>query len=78
MDPFEIEIIRDIIKFNLKHEIINNVGYIRITSFTEQTESGLLKSIEKIKNETNNKQIGFVLDIRSNPGGLLSQSVKVK
>ena len=78
LDPFEIEIIRDIIKIqSVKHEIINNVGYIRITSFTEQTESGLLKSIEKIKNETNNKQIGFVLDIRSNPGGLLSQSVKV-
>ena len=78
LDPFEVEIIRDIIKIqSVKHEIINNVGYIRITSFTEQTESGLLKSIEKIKNETDNKQIGFVLDIRSNPGGLLSQSVKV-
>ncbi len=78
IDPFEIEIIRDIIKVqSVKEEVINDVGYIRITSFTEQTESGLLKSIKKIKDETNNKQIGFILDVRSNPGGLLSQSVKV-
>ena len=77
-EPFEIEIIRDIIKIqSVKYEIINNVGYLRITSFTEQTESGLIKSIKKIKEELDNKQIGFILDIRSNPGGLLSQSVKV-
>jgi len=78
LDPFEIEIIRDIIKIqSVKHEIINNVGYLRITSFTEQTESGLLQSIKKIKKDLNDKQLGFVLDLRSNPGGLLSQSVKV-
>jgi len=78
IEPFEIEIIRDIIKIqSVKYEIINNVGYLRITSFTEQTESGLLKSIKKIKEELNNKQIGFILDVRSNPGGLLSQSIKV-
>ena len=78
LDPFELEIIRDIIKIqSVKHEIINNVGYLRITSFTEQTESGLLQSIKKIKKDLNDKQLGFVLDVRSNPGGLLSQSVKV-
>jgi len=78
LDPFEIKIVRDIIKIqSVKHEIINNVGYLRITSFTEQTESGLIKSIDAIKEELNNKQLGFVLDIRSNPGGLLNQSIKV-
>ena len=78
LDPFEIKIVRDIIKIqSVKHEIINNVGYLRITSFTEQTESGLIKSIDAIKKELNNKQLGFVLDIRSNPGGLLNQSIKV-
>ena len=77
-EPFEVEIIRDIIKIqSVKYEIINNVGYLRITSFTEQTESGLIKSIKKIKEKLNNKQIGFILDVRSNPGGLLTQSVKV-
>ena len=78
LEPFEVEIIRDIIKIqSVKHEIINNVGYLRITSFTEQTELGLVKSIKAIKEKLNNKQLGFVLDVRSNPGGLLNQSVKV-
>jgi len=78
VENFEVEIIRDIIKIqSVKYEVINNIGYLRITSFTEQTESGLLKSIKKIKEELNNKQIGFILDVRSNPGGLLNQSIKV-
>ena len=77
-ESFEITIIRDIIKIqSVKYEIINNVGYLRITSFTEQTESGLIKSIKAIKKELNKKQLGFILDVRSNPGGLLTQSVKV-
>ena len=78
LEPFEIEIIRDIIKIqSVKYEIINNIGYLRVTSFTEQTESGLIKSIESIKKELNDKQLGFILDLRSNPGGLLTQSIKV-
>ena len=78
VESFEVEIIRDIIKIqSVKYEIIDNIGYLRITSFTEQTESGLLKSIKKIKEELNNNQIGFILDVRSNPGGLLNQSIKV-
>ena len=78
VESFEVNIIRDIIKIqSVKYEIFDNVGYLRITSFTEQTESGLIKYIKKIKEELDNKQIGFILDLRSNPGGLLKQSVKV-
>ena len=48
VDPFEIKIIRDIIKIqSVKSDVFNDVGYLRITSFTEQTESGLIKSIKK-------------------------------
>ncbi len=76
-EPFEVNIIRDIIKIqSVKHEVYNNVGYLRITSFTEQTEDGLLKSINTIQEENKNIK-GYVLDLRSNPGGLLSQAVKV-
>ena len=76
-EPFEIKIIRDIIKIqSVKSEVYDDIGYLRITSFTEQTEDGLLKSISKIQNENKNIK-GFVLDVRSNPGGLLSQAVKV-
>jgi carboxyl-terminal processing protease len=76
-EPFEIKIIRDIIKIqSVKNETYNNIGYLRITSFTEQTEEGLLNSINKIETENTNIN-GYVLDLRSNPGGLLSQAVKV-
>ncbi len=75
-EPFEIEIIRDYIKIrSVKSEVLNNIGYLRITSFNEQTESGLLNAIKKIERE--NKIKGYVLDVRSNPGGLLTQAVKV-
>ncbi len=75
-EPFEIEIIRDYIKIrSVKSEVLNNIGYLRITSFNEQTESGLLDAIKKIEKE--NKIKGYVLDVRSNPGGLLAQAVKV-
>ena len=75
MEPFEVEIIRDIIKIqSVKSDIFDNVGYLRITSFTEQTESGIKK---KIKEDLNGKEIGYILDVRSNPGGLLDQAVKV-
>ncbi len=77
LEPFEVTIIRDIIKIqSVKYEIYNSVGYLRITSFTEQTEQGLLKSIKKIQNENKNIE-GYILDLRSNPGGLLTQAVKV-
>ena len=75
-EPFEIEIIRDYIKIrSVKSEVVNNIGYLRITSFNEQTESGLLDAIKKIEKENQIK--GYVLDVRSNPGGLLTQAVKV-
>ena len=78
VEPFEVEIIRDIIKVqSVKNEIFDNIGYLRITSFSDQTESGIKKSIKFIKKELNNKEIGYILDLRSNPGGLLSQAVKV-
>ena len=77
IEPFEVKIIRDIIKIqSVKSEVYDDIGYLRITSFTEQTEDGLLKSIKNIQQENDNIK-GYVLDVRSNPGGLLSQAVKV-
>ena len=77
-EPFEIKIIRDFIKIrSVKSEIVNDVGYLRITSFNEQTEKGLIDAIKKIQSESNKNIIGYILDVRSNPGGLLTQAVKV-
>ncbi len=78
IEPFDLEIVRDTIKIqSVKFEIFESIGYLRITSFTEQTESGLKKSIKKIQEKLNNNEKGYILDIRSNPGGLLNQAVKV-
>ena len=77
-DPFELEIIRDIIKIrSVKYNIINNVGYIRLTTFSETTTSTMLDAIEKIKTQTGKNFQGLILDLRNNPGGLLNQSIAV-
>tara|TARA_Y100000741_G_scaffold337992_1_gene297722 strand:- start:263 stop:1552 length:1290 start_codon:yes stop_codon:yes gene_type:complete len=76
---FDLDIIRDIIKIqSVKHEIFdNNIGYLRITSFTEQTKKGLGKAIKEIQKKLKNNEIGYILDLRSNPGGLLTQAIAV-
>ena len=77
-EPFEVEIIRDYINIrSVKSEFVDGVGYLRITSFNEQTEKGLIEAIKNIQSNPDNNIIGYVLDVRSNPGGLLTQAVKV-
>ena len=77
-DPFEIEIIRDIIKIkSVRHNIIKNIGYVRLTTFSDTTTSGLEKSVDKIKEKLGKKFQGLILDLRNNPGGLLNQSISV-
>ena len=77
-EPFELEIIRDFIKIrSVKSEIVDDVGYLRITSFNEQTEKGLIDAIKKFESNADVNISGYVLDVRSNPGGLLTQAVKV-
>ena len=77
-EPFEIEIIRDYINIrSVKSEVFDGVGYLRITSFNEQTEKSLIDAINKIQLNPEINISGYVLDVRSNPGGLLTQAVKV-
>ena len=77
-DPFEIEIVRDVIKIrSVKHEVINEIGYVRLTTFSETTTSGMEKSINEIRKELGDKFQGLILDLRNNPGGLLNQSISV-
>ena len=77
-DPFEIEIIRDVIKIrSVRHNIIKNIGYVRLTTFSDTTTSGLEKSVDQIKKELGKKFQGLILDLRNNPGGLLNQSISV-
>ena len=55
----------------------DDVGFIRITQFNEQTTGDLKKAISDLAAQTGNKLKAFVIDLRNNPGGLLDQAVSV-
>jgi carboxyl-terminal processing protease len=76
-DPFDVSLTRETIKVrSVRYRLEgDDIGYIRVTSFTEQTTSGVLDAIEKLKKEAGNKLKGYVLDLRNNPGGLLDQAI---
>jgi carboxyl-terminal processing protease len=78
-EPLKITVVRDVIRVqSVKHRIEDDIGYIRIASFSEQTMEGLERAIDKIEAEIPaGKLKGFVLDLRGNPGGLLDQAVLV-
>ena len=78
-DPFEVKVVRDVIhinpvKFNVEGD---DVGYIRVTTFNEQTTANLQKAVEDLKKQLGPKLKGFIVDLRNNPGGLLDQAISV-
>ncbi|WP_309082667.1 S41 family peptidase [Chelativorans sp.] len=77
--PLTFTIVRDIIKVQaVKSRVEGDVGYIKISTFNENTSDDLKKAIERIEQEVPaDKLKGFVLDLRLNPGGLLDQAVAV-
>ena len=79
-EPYDVTIIRDTIKpLVVKHRLEGDTAYVRLTTFNDQTYRGLEKAIKEMTKEAGGiKNInGFVLDLRNNPGGLLSQAIKV-
>jgi carboxyl-terminal processing protease len=78
MAPFDVKLKRDIVRIkSVKSELKGDIGYIRITTFNEQTDSGLEKAIAQLNAKAGKKLAGFVLDLRNNPGGLLEQAINV-
>jgi carboxyl-terminal processing protease len=77
--PFIIKLTRGDIKVDpVKFHVENgDIGYIRISSFSERTDGALQQAIAAIKNQAGNKLAGIVLDLRNNPGGLLDQAIAV-
>ncbi|MBY0428909.1 MAG: S41 family peptidase [Alphaproteobacteria bacterium] len=76
--PFDVSIVRAVIKVkSVKFELKENIGYIRITTFNEQTQIGLDAALADFEKQAGDKVIGYVLDLRNNPGGLLEQAISV-
>jgi carboxyl-terminal processing protease len=77
--PFDVKLVRaEITIQSVRSREEGQVGYIRITSFNEQTFDGLKAAIEKIQTDVGKEKVqGYVLDLRNNPGGLLDQAIAV-
>lgn len=77
-EPFDVTLTRAVIKIkSVRSRLDGKVGYVRISSFSEQTDIGLQEEVEKLKKEADGQLQGLVLDLRNNPGGLLTQAVSV-
>ena len=77
-EPFDVSLKRAIIQISaVRSRAEGNVGYVRVTSFNEQTEKALEEAIAKLERELGDNMKGLVLDLRNNPGGLLEQAVAV-
>jgi carboxyl-terminal processing protease len=77
-NPVVVRVIRDVIRQpSVTFRAEGNAAYIRITSFSEQTESGVRRAMTELRAQLGDKFEGVILDVRNNPGGLLEQSVAV-
>jgi len=77
-DPFDVTLTRAVITVkSVRSRIEGNIGIIRVTSFTEQTDAGVREALATFKAKLGDKWMGVVLDLRNNPGGLLDQAIAV-
>ena len=77
-EPIKLTIVRDVIKVRaVRFRVEEDVGYVKINSFTEKTSEDLADAIRQISEQVGDDLKGYVLDLRLNPGGLLDQAVSV-
>ena len=77
-EPFDVTLVRDFIKIrSVRSEIFDGIGYVRITTFSEQTTPGLINAVDDFFREEGDALKGVVLDLRNNPGGLLTEAISV-
>jgi carboxyl-terminal processing protease len=77
--PIEVSLIREtihiqVVKYRLEP---NDIGYVRLSQFTEQADAGIKAAVKALAQQSGGKLRGLVLDLRNNPGGLLDQAVSV-
>lgn len=78
-EAFDAKLVRDVIKIeSVKSNVeADDIGYIRITSFSEQTEPGIEKALNELSAKIGDKSKGYIIDLRNNPGGLLTGAIAV-
>ncbi|MBX2856292.1 MAG: S41 family peptidase [Rhodobacteraceae bacterium] len=78
-EPFDVTITRDKIVINpVRSRVEGDIGYLRVTTFNQQTTENLETEIDRLNEEIGEDKLrGFVLDLRNNPGGLLTQAIGV-
>src|ERR1700710_3112991 len=77
--PIEVSLIRETIHIQVVKSRMepNDIGYVRLTQFTEQADAGIKAAVKALRDKNGGKLRGLVLDLRNNPGGLLDQAVSV-
>jgi carboxyl-terminal processing protease len=76
--PLQMSLVREIIvQKPVKWEVKDGVGYININTFTAQTGADTIKAIQEIDKKLGHKPLGYVVDLRENGGGLLSEAIAV-
>jgi carboxyl-terminal processing protease len=77
--PVEVSMLREVIHIQVVKQRMepNNIGYVRLTQFTEQADASLKQAVKTLKQQSGGKLKAVILDLRNNPGGLLDQAVSV-
>ncbi len=76
--PFDLSLKREVVHLRpVKYEAKGNIGLIRISTFNKQTGEATRDAITSLQKQIGPKLTGYVVDLRSNPGGLLDQSIEV-
>ena len=77
-EPFDVKLTRAVIKIKtVRSHAEGSIGYVRITQFSQTTDSDLRANIAALKKEIGPSLSGYVIDLRNNPGGLLDQAINV-
>jgi carboxyl-terminal processing protease len=77
-NPIEVKLTRAVIKIQtVRSHLEGDIGYIRITQFSQTTDDDLKRNVQQLKKDAGKPLAGYVVDLRNNPGGLLDQAVAV-
>jgi carboxyl-terminal processing protease len=77
--PVEVSMLREIIRIQVVKQRMepDNIGYVRLSQFTEQADAGLKLAVKTLRQQAGGKLKALILDLRNNPGGLLDQAVAI-